>query len=277
VSEPRKTEQATEAVEHGLDKVERAGQLESGRVRHPFELLVLALSLLMLPAVLIQDSNAGSPWNQLADGLAGLVWLVFLVELVFTFRIARSRKRALRAHWQDLVVVVLIFPAWAPLFGAFGSGWLRGWRLARLAAIVARLFRAERLLSQRRNFAYVAATTALIVVSAALAVAETDPSRFPNPGRGLWWAIETVTTVGYGDYVPASAAGRVVASFLMIVGIGFLGLTTAAIATHFVSTDAEDKHRRTSDKQQKILGHQDEIVARLKQLDERMARIERRG
>jgi voltage-gated potassium channel len=238
---------------------------------------VLALSLLMLPAVLIQDSKLGSPWPQLANAFGALVWLVFLVELVFTLRVARNRRRALRKHWQDLLVVIVIFPLWAPLFSLLGPFWLKGWRLARLSAIVARLFRAEQLLSRRHSFPYIAAMTVLIVAVAGIGVTETDPSRFPNPWRGLWWAIVTVTTVGYGDTFPVSPLGRVVAAFLMVVGIGFLGLATAAIASYFVNTDAEDKHRRTTDKQQQILAREDEILEQLKQLNERVAKIERAG
>ena len=84
MSEPRDIEQAVESLDQKVEKVERVWQKESGRVRHPFELAVLALSLLMLPAVLIQDSKLGSPWGQLADAFGALVWLVFLVELIFT-------------------------------------------------------------------------------------------------------------------------------------------------------------------------------------------------
>ena len=93
----------------------------------------------------------------------------------------------------------------------------------------------------------------MLVTAAGIAVHETDPTRFPNPWRGLWWAIVTVTTVGYGDTFPTSPLGRVVAAFLMVVGIGFLGLATAAIACHFVNEDAEDKHREATDKQDQIL------------------------
>ena len=277
MSELGEFEAETEAkVEREIAKVERVWQAESGRVRHPFELTVLALSLLMLPAVLIQDSTLHSPWGRIADGFGAFVWLVFVAELTFTLRVARDRKRALRAHWHDLLVVIVIFPLWAPLFAVFGAGWLRGWRLARLSAIVARLFRAERLLSRRQNFPYVAGMTAVIVAVAGMAVAETDPLRFPNPWRGLWWAIVTVTTVGYGDVVPSSPLGRTVASFLMVIGIGFLGLATAAIASHFVNTDAEAKHRRSTDTQKQILGREDEVLAQLKQIDERLAKIEQK-
>jgi voltage-gated potassium channel len=265
-------------VEAPLDRVtekvaavERIWHSKSGRVHHRFELLVLALTLLMLPAVLIQDSSLHAPWAEVADGLGAIVWLVFVIELAVTLHHAPNRRATLRAHWADLIVVLVIFPLWAPLFSLFGPSWLRGWRIARLWSIVARLFRAERLLARRQNLPYVAALTAVLVVSAGVAITETDPARFPNPWRGLWWAVVTVTTVGYGDTFPTSALGRVVAGFLMVIGIGFLGLATAAIASHFVNSDAADKHQETTDRQSEILAVQQEILLQLKALNDRFA------
>jgi voltage-gated potassium channel len=249
--------------------VEHWTQEESGKVRHPFEVVVLVIALLMLPAVLIQDAGLGSPWSIVADVLGALVWVVVTAELALALRHAPDRAKALRAHWHDAAVVIVIFPAWAPIFSAVSSSWLRGWRLARLWAIAARVFRAERLLTQRRNLPYIAALTALLVVVAGIAVHETDPHRFPNPWRGLWFAIVTVTTVGYGDTFPVSATGRVVASVLMVIGIGFLGLATASIAGHFVNQDAEDKHQVTTDKQEQILEELRQISARLDRLESR--------
>ncbi len=243
---------------------------ERGKVRHPFEALVLLCALLMLPAVLIQDSGIGTPWGAVADGLGIVVWLVFAGELAFTLVHSSDRRRTLRAHWHDALVVAIIFPPWAPLFAAIGPGALRGWRLARLWAVAGRVFRAERLLTRRHNLPYVAALTALLVVVAGIAVHETDPVRFPNPWRGLWFAIVTVTTVGYGDTFPTSPAGRVVASGLMIIGIGFLGLATAAIAGHFVNQDAEDKHVETIDLQDKVLAELVAINARLDRIEARL-------
>lgn len=245
-------------------------QDESGKVRHSFEAVVLLFAVLMLPAVLIQDSGLHSPWGFVADGLNALVWLAFALELWLTLRHADDRRAALRSHWHDVLVFVVIFPPWAVLFSALGTSWLRGWRLARLWAIAGRVFRAERLLTQRRNLPYIAALTLLLVTVTGIAVHETDPGRFPNPWRGLWFAIVTVTTVGYGDTFPTSAVGRVVAAFLMVVGIGFLGLATAAIAGHFVSQDADDKHRESTDKQ-------DEILAELRRVHERLDRLEARS
>jgi voltage-gated potassium channel len=264
-------------VERDVERMRRVWQAESGRLHHPFELAVLALSVLMLPAVLIQDSKVHSPWGAVADGLGALVWAMFAVELAWTLRRAPDRRAALKAHWHDALVVVAIFPAWAPLFAVFGPGWLRGWRLARLWAIVARLFRAERLLSRRQNLPYVAALTSVLVVASGIAISETDPQRFPNPWRGLWWGIVTVTTVGYGDTFPTSNMGRLLAGLLMVIGIGFLGLATAAIASHFVHTDASAKHRETTDRQDELITSQKHILAELKRIDARLAALERRG
>jgi voltage-gated potassium channel len=242
-------------------------QEESGKVRHSFELVVLACTLLMLPAVLMQDSDLHAPWTILSWVLGTVVWLVFAVELALTLRYADDRRAALRAHWADAIVVTAIFPPWGLFFAALGPVWLRGWRLARLWVIAARIFRAEGLLTQRRNLPYIAALTLLLVTVTGIALHETDPGRFPNPWRGLWFAIVTVTTVGYGDTFPTSAVGRVIAAFLMVVGIGFLGLATAAIADHFVNQDADDKHRESTDKQ-------DEILAELSRMHERLDRLE---
>jgi voltage-gated potassium channel len=243
-------------------------QEEAGKVRHPFEAVVLVFALLMLPAVLIQDSGLHSPWGRVADALGALVWVALALELLLTLAHAHDRRRALCAHWHDVLVLVVVFPGFAPLFASVGAGWLRGWRLARLWVIAGRVLRAERLVTRRRNLPYVAALTALLVVVTGIGVHETDASRFPNVWRGLWFAIVTVTTVGYGDTFPVSAGGRVVAAFLMVVGIGFLGLATAAIAGHFVDQDAEDKHRQATDKQDEILAELRSIHARLDRLDD---------
>jgi len=263
-------------LERDVERLERVCQLDSGRVKHPFELVVLALSLLMLPAVLIQDSSLHNPWGKVADGLGTFVWVVFALELAFTLYVAKDRRAALRAHWHDALVVLVIFPAWGFLFSVFGRGWLRGWRLARLVAIVARLFRAERLLSRRHNLPYIAALTAVLVVVAGIVVSETDHSRFPNPWRGLWWAVVTVTTVGYGDTFPTTVGGRIAGGVLMVIGIGFLGTATAAIASHFVNTDATKRHHAVNDKHREILARQNEILAELKTVNERLSAIEKR-
>ena len=80
----------------------------------------------------------------------------------------------------------------------------------------------------------IACVTLSVTVVAGVLMRFTDPTKFPNIGDGLWWAIQTVTTVGYGDFVPTSPAGRLLAALVMLVGIGFLTVVTAAITSTFI-------------------------------------------
>ena len=94
----------------------------------------------------------------------------------------------------------------------------------------------ERIARRPLRGAWTAAATVTVVVTVAAGslMRLTDPQTFPNIGLGLWWAIQTVTTVGYGDVVPVSALGRAVATLVMVVGLGFITVSTAAIASAFV-------------------------------------------
>ncbi len=81
----------------------------------------------------------------------------------------------------------------------------------------------------------IAAVSTSITLAAGAFMTVADHDNFPSIGSGLWWAVQTVTTVGYGDLVPATLAGRLVATLVMLAGIGFLTVITAAITSSFVS------------------------------------------
>lgn len=81
----------------------------------------------------------------------------------------------------------------------------------------------------------VAVTTLVVTVAGGLLMRLTDPDTFPNIWLGMWWSLQTVTTVGYGDVLPTSVAGRLVAVLVMVGGIAFLTVTTAAITSVFIT------------------------------------------
>lgn len=91
-------------------------------------------------------------------------------------------------------------------------------------------------LTVRRAARIIASVTVAVTIISGVLIHFTDPKNFPNIGDGLWWAIQTVTTVGYGDLVPASTLGRLVAALVMLVGIGFLTVITASITSTFIET-----------------------------------------
>src|SRR5271165_4653923 len=82
----------------------------------------------------------------------------------------------------------------------------------------------------------IASVTLSITIISGVLMHFTDEKTFPTVGDGLWWAIQTVTTVGYGDLVPTSTAGRLLAALVMVAGIGFLTVITAAITSTFVES-----------------------------------------
>ena len=87
----------------------------------------------------------------------------------------------------------------------------------------------------------IATVSTLITVVAGLLMTVVDRDNFPSLGSGLWWAVQTVTTVGYGDHVPTTVSGQLLATLVMLLGIGFLTVITAAITSTFVSRSRREQ------------------------------------
>ena len=121
-----------------------------------------------------------------------------------------------------------------------------------------------------RGAAVVIAVTSIVVtVGAGILMTVAEHERFPSIGSGLWWAIQTTTTVGYGDNVPENVPGRLVAAFVMLFGIGFLTVITAAITSTFVA-----RSRSASSSEAPTAEQLRQFDQQLRQLDERLERIE---
>ena len=112
----------------------------------------------------------------------------------------------------------------------------------------------------------IAATLSLI---AALLERLIDPEEFNTFGTALWWAVTTVSTVGYGDYVPQNTAGRFVASVLMLIGLSLIPLITSVVVSILVS-------QRTKDAREQQTRDIEEVLRRLEGVDQRLTGLERR-
>jgi voltage-gated potassium channel len=104
-----------------------------------------------------------------------------------------------------------------------------------------------------------ALATVCVTIVSGIVIHFTDAESFPDIGEGLWWAIQTVTTVGYGDFVPTSTLGRLVATLVMLFGIGFLTIITASITSTFIEQARRHIQRGTTDVSTQL----DQISARL--------------
>ena len=136
-------------------------------------------------------------------------------------------------------------------------------RLARTVVIVSRALQAERRLTSASSFRLAALATLFLVVIAGAVQSELDHGEFQSFWDGVWWATVTVTTVGYGDLYPKTTVGRLIGIALMFVGIGFLAVLTATIASYFVRADRAEADDKTQD-----------VLHTLARVEERLSRIE---
>ena len=125
-------------------------------------------------------------------------------------------------------------------------------------------FAARKPLTVRRAAGIIASVTLSITIISGVLIHFTDEKTFPNIGDGLWWAIQTVTTVGYGDLVPTSTVGRLVAALVMLAGIGFLTVVTAVITSTFIESARRRLHGTETDALSEKL---DQIGERLKVIE----------
>jgi voltage-gated potassium channel len=245
----------------------------SERIARLFEIPVLIAALLVIPAIVIDQSNAGDPWKTLAAVLNWLIWLVFLAEFVILLAVVPNRSAWLRRHPLELAIVVLTPPFLpASLQAIRALRLLRVLRLVRLAPLARRAFSLEGL-----RYVAVLALVTVLGGGAAFSAAE---GRDLSAWDGVWWAMTTMTTVGYGDIYPHTDLGRVIAMAVMLVGIGFIAILTAALAERFVSTQVRQETAEVvedvEEAEATVLGELREITSRLQQLEARVSQMRSR-
>ena len=126
--------------------------------------------------------------------------------------------------------------------------------------------------SVRNAASVIVGVTLFIVVAGGVAIRILDHDEYSSIWLGMWWSLQTVTTVGYGDVTPENAPGKLVGALVMLQGIGFLAIITAAITSTFVArAQAErDEDAHTSEDLA-----EDRLESRLVDLCERIDRVER--
>ena len=112
----------------------------------------------------------------------------------------------------------------------------------------------------------IVSATAVVVVGSGVLIWALDHSEYPNIWVGMWWALQTVTTVGYGDVSPINPSGRIIASFVMFYGVAFVTVFIAVITSIFVARAAEE-HGLAA-------GQAERIEARLDVIEDRLGRLE---
>jgi voltage-gated potassium channel Kch len=131
--------------------------------------------------------------------------------------------------------------------------------------------RTARAIASRRVFPYLAAVTIVVATGVGVLVRIIAPEDFHSIGEGIWWAVVTLATVGYGDVVPTTPWGRVVGGLVIILGVTFLAFLTATVTSMFVSSE----QRTDAAQMAELLDQRDEETrVLLRKLDERLAALE---
>ncbi len=121
-------------------------------------------------------------------------------------------------------------------------------------------------LTARRAVGIIIVATAAITVVGGITVRLLDHKDFGSIGEGMWWAVQTVTTVGYGDVVPHSTVGRVIGSVVMLNGIAFISLITASVTAMLI----EQARQRRRSPEDPLAEKLDSISARLETIEARL-------
>lgn len=253
---------------------------ERGRIlKRRMSPLVVMAAVGVIP-LLVMEEQITNPTAMFWLGVMDwAIWGVFAVELAIMLAVTPNRKAYLRCAWLDVVIVVATIPLLPYLLAS-----LRIARLGRLVDVL-RLLRLLRLaaLANRagaliqRVFGtsglgwLLSGLIVLVVVSGTLFSYFEEGLNVPE---GIWWAIVTATTVGYGDVVPASGLGRLVATVLMIAGISFIALLSAATAARLVELETEEGHEELLAGLRGQSVREQEMRRELRQVNERLAHLE---
>jgi voltage-gated potassium channel len=224
---------------------------------------------MVIPVIVIEQSVHDPTLRLMAYVWNWAIWVVFAAELVSILRVAPDRWRWLLQHPLEPLVVLLTPPFLpASLQAARVLRLLRLLRLLRIVQIARRLTTGQSL-----QFAAVLAAMTALGGGAAYAAVEGDQL---TTWDGVWWAVVTMTTVGYGDLYPHTNAGRAIALGVMLVGIGFIAILTAAIAQRFVATqiaEVEQAEEALDMTEHQVLEEIRAITARLQTLEASMQRL----
>ncbi len=204
-------------------------------------LTVLALAFLVAFSWPAFVAEVDPQTQRILDYVQWISWIAFAVDLLIGL-IAADKKIKFLVH-HPLEVITVLLPFLRPLrllrVISFGTLVIQKVAVGRQFAITLKVLLASILM------AYIAAVQITITERGV------EGSNIKSFGDGLWWAVTTVTTVGYGDRFPTTSTGRVLAVCLMLVGISLMGVITASVAAWFVKMSQDDASKEDHIEEQK--------------------------
>ena len=202
-------------------------------------------------------ANTQGGTKDAAELVIDAVWVLFGVDYLVRLALASSRSRWFLHHLPDLAVIAL--PILRPL------------RLLRLVTLVGIMQRSAGTALRGRITLYTVGSAALLIFTSALAALDAERHE-PGAsirafGQALWWALTTITTIGYGDTTPVSTEGRCIAALLMIGGVALIGVVTATLASWIVSLVEEENAEQEAATQAQVATLQQQVSELSERID----------
>jgi voltage-gated potassium channel len=213
---------------------------------------VLVASLLTIPFLVLHSLHHRPA--ALVTTLNWTIWLIIALRLFTRLGVNPGRRSWLHHHLLDLVVVLL-----TPPFLPSSVQALWDLRILLVLDILPLLGRAMDITGIR----YAITISLITVIGGGIAFADIEKAQHLSAFDGIWWAVVTITTVGYGDLYPKTQAGRILAMGVMAIGISMIGVVTASLAHTIIRRETARSPRRLHEKlaeQQAELGKLEQEV-----------------
>lgn len=201
---------------------------EAKYIGHLFEYLVLVALL----AVFLQIILSYTDFNYDFTWLNYVVWTVFAFEFSVNLAMVKNRVRYFQQNWLNFAIVILAFP-WIE----WSSEWaiiIRSLRLLLLMRFFVAFFQDAVFILKKNRFGQILVGFSFLIVGAGGVFVYIEDRPFID---GIWYAIVTVTTVGYGDVVPQTENGRIFGAILIIFGVLFFSLVTANFSAFLIGSE----------------------------------------
>ncbi len=250
----------------GVAGVSIAETPEAVRWGRYFEWPMVLLALWIPIQWYFESKGFVSPF--LVELLDWSIWLTFVIETGLITSLVCDKRRYLLGNWMNVAIIVMACPLlwhvvpWAVSF--------RLLRLVILAGVMFRMTRTLRMVLKKNRLGTTLLSAGLIVIIAGVFAAALEPA-IKSPADGIWWALVTITTVGYGDVVPVSISGRIFAGILIIIGVGLFALLTANFSAALIGSEVGEIEMEEG----KILKKLDEIDKRLGRLEKKLERTDK--
>lgn len=193
-----------------------------------------------------------------------IIWLGFLLELCIMLFVVSDRKRYLKENWMSLVIILGGLPV---IWGdeSFYAGAVRTLRLLVMLGILFKVSRDIRAILAKHHLGITLAVCFIFIIISGMVISVIDPA-FDGPIDGIWWAWVTITTVGYGDIVPATNEGRLFGAILILVGLSMFSLITASFSVFFI---AKDEHE-VAEREKQNLNRIAHLETRLEKIEDQL-------